>query len=303
MRFRAARAVVGTIVLAAVGLGALAPATRAAAQDWIRALSELQVAPADLRDTRSPIEERIALAEALGTHGSKEPALAVLEATLDADPPPPSRLAAAITRSIARRAPDRTPEPLATVLRTADARAARFKGREMRASAPRDAPQKLASPVSRDALERALCEPATAPEALRMLVGLKPSPDQPPSDLPLPDRLRQRMRAALAGSACRDSLQPVADDDPRAQRLREVAAELLGVTRDEGAVPPLRDALLSPFAGVRAAAVTALAAIATPAACAALASHARIEGSARVRVSLQRALRLSNAACGGAERS
>lgn len=387
------------VLLGVVSAGALAGATPSpiAAQDWIGALAELRLAPADLRDARSPIEQRIALAEALGRYGPAEPAIAALSAALRSDPEPPARLRAAILRALALRSPAHVPEPLASVLRSADARTQRMlsvqaqafrashaassaspnprspagdsawlalairlrsagpdlsdedravlarlrvlpKGRsrlllralardaevlpglveQLSASDPRSRAYAaqggqwlgdprialpLATAFAREtdpealramsaalaslrvvvagpalaALERALCEPIAAPDALVALVlAWQRAPH-------LQERLQQRLRAALAGSACKDALEAVPDDDPRSARLRVAAALSLGRTRDPEALPALRAALLSPFARVRLSAAIALRSLGTTAACQTLALHARLEPSPLVR--------------------
>ena len=306
-------------LLAGLGLWACVGAERVLAQSepthWVAAFSQLQPAPLDLRDTKVPLEQRIALADALGEHGPAGAAIASLKDALEADPPPPGRLREAIALALARRlgASAELPEPLARVLAAAAKRApARStsklgvawldrprSGAEMvraflqegdpvtlRAMVHKLAELKLhglAAPADPDVLAQALCDRQTAPHALLMLAAeAKGQPSE---------TTRRALRAALAGAPCASDAPVVLDDDPEAVPSRILGALGLAAIDDGAAVPVLRRALRSPFAPVRLAATVALSAIATAPACAALASHARIENNARVRHALRCSVR------------
>ena len=312
------RAALSLIVLFTAGLGGSPGTARAEgeAPSWIEAFSELRPGPLDLRDTRAPLEQRIALADALGEHGPAKPAIATLESALAADPLPPSRLREAIVRALARRlgagasaAKALAGEPVVAVLSAAQRRApprpmrgpgaawlarprsgapmvraflAETDARTLRAMARKLPELERLGPVRPDAapaLEQ-LCDRKAAPHALLMLAA--GTGDTPPAET-----TRRALRAALAGAPCASDALSAPDDDPDVAPLRVLAALALAAIDDIEAVPSLRRALESPFARVRLAAATALAVLATPAACAVLGSHTRVENSALVRSALR----------------
>jgi hypothetical protein len=272
-------------------------ATPALAESWVDALSELDVSPLELGDARVPLEARIAQARALGRHGPAGPAIAALQAALDAEPPPPSRLREAIVLSLAERDPKALHEPLKTLLEAArgadparDPVAIVYQPAAEPARVATGAlveeleqttdPERMSVLIQallqsghapeRAVIERALCEPEAAPYALGLLV-VEAIDASPPADslaewvrkAPGVTALRRRLREALAGSTCAaDGGQAPAADDARAARLRMQAAFLLGFLLDAEALPPLRAALESPFADVRLKAARALQALA-----------------------------------------
>jgi HEAT repeat protein len=286
---------------------------------WIEPFSALRPGPLELRDARAPLEQRIALAEALGEHGPAKPAIATLEAALGADPPPPSRLREAIVRALARRFGGARPpgsskselgrEPSAKVLEAAKHRPPPQVGR-----GPGQA--WLSRPRPGTALVRAFLaetDPSTLRAMVRKLAELElPEPTgstvAPPSlaqalcdrkaaphallmlateaERPPAETTRRALRAALAGAPCANEALNAPADDPDAAALRVLGALALAAIDDIEAVPALRQALDSPFARVRLAAATALAVLATKAACSVLASHAHVENSALVRSAL-----------------
>jgi len=288
--------------------------------NWVASLVELRPGPLDLSDPKASLEQRIALAEALGEHGPAEPAIASLTAALEAEPPPPSLLREALALSLARRLgrgplaldPLPVPAPVATVLS-----AARMRGAKTGAARPASKPGAawLEHPRSGAAMVRAFLretEPATLRAMARKLgalhlLGLAPpadpyvltralcDPETAPNALLMlaadagrsPNQTTRRLlRAALAGAPCSSSAPSVPDDDPEVVSVRILAALGLAALDDIEAVPPLRHALRSPFARVRLAAAAALSMLATEQACAALTRHAYVENSVQVRRAL-----------------
>jgi HEAT repeat protein len=303
-----------------LGLCVALGAAPARAESWVDALSALELAPLDLSDSRVPLDARIAQARALGRHGPAAPAIAVLQAALDAEPPPSARLREAIVLALAERDPRAAQEPLKTLLEAAKktpvARDAAVVARGPDLAQAKADWDKLAAAFEREtdpramsaqaqallggadrldprAIERALCEPRAAREALHLLIERW----QRAFGEPRAEPLRRRLREALAGSTCiADAGARPAADDPRVARLRIAAAFALGQLADGEAVPALRAALESPLADVRMAAARALQALAAAeiddegrarrAACEALAVHARVEIAPRVRAHL-----------------
>jgi hypothetical protein len=295
-----------------VVLGLLA--SPGAAQDeppsWVGAFSALRAAPLDLLDPKVPLEQRIALADALGEHGPAEPAIASLEAALEAEPPPPSRLREALALALARRGVA-VPGPTGDVLRAArDRKAAAAPAPASKLGAawlerPRSGAVMvraflserdpatlramarklgelellgLVPPADPHVLAQALCDRETAPHALLMLAAdAKRAPSV---------TTRRLLRSALAGVPCSSDVKRAPDDDPHAVAVRILGALGLAAIDDLEAITPLRHALRSPFARVRLAAATALSVLATPTACAALDRHRRIEASPTVRRAL-----------------
>jgi hypothetical protein len=288
---------------------AVAQVGQAEPPSWIEPLTQLRPAPLDLRDPKAPLEQRIALAHALGEHGPAEPAIASLQAALEAEPPPPSRLFEAIALALARRGAP-VPPPVGRVLKTSRERAAVKSQRteklgaawleRPRSGAPmvraflretdpatlRAMAEKLGElellgltpPHDPHVLAQALCDRQTAPHALLMLAA---DAKRAPSET-----TRRLLRAALAGVPCESEGAQAAADDPHAVPARILGALGLAAIDDVAAVAPLRQALRSPFARVRLAAAAALSLLATGPACAALDSHARVEGSSAVRRAL-----------------
>jgi hypothetical protein len=288
-------------------------ASRAAAQDgppsWVGAFSALRPGPLDLLDPKAPLDQRIALAHALGEHGPAEPAIASLQAARQAEPPPPSRLREAIALALARRGVA-VPGPTGSVLRAARDRTAvaprpsrklgaawlerpRSGAVMVRAFLRETDPETLAAmarklgelellgllpPADPHVLAQALCDRDTAPHAVLMLAA---DAKRAPSDT-----TRRLLRAALAGVPCPSEVKRAPDDDPHAVAVRILGALGLAAIDDREAITPLRDALRSPFARVRLAAATALSVLATPAACTALDHHRRVEASPSVRGAL-----------------
>jgi len=285
----------------------------AAAQDeppsWVGAFSALRSAPLDLLDPKVPLEQRIGLAGALGEHGPAEPAIVSLQAALEAEPPPPSRLREALELALARRGVA-VPGPTGDLLRAA---------RDHSAAAPRPTSKlgaawlqrprsgavmvraflserdpatlramarklgelellELTPPADPHVLAQALCDRETAPHALLMLAA--------DAKRAASETTRRLLRAALAGVPCASEVKRAPDDDPHAVPVRILGALGLAAIDDAEAITPLREALRSPFARVRFAAATALSVLATPAACAALDHHRRIEASPVVRRAL-----------------
>jgi HEAT repeat protein len=292
---------------------------------WIEPFSALRPGPFELRDARAPLDQRIALAEALGEHGPARPAIATLEAALGADPPPPSRLREAIARALARRigaagAPGSSKtgskaalarEPSAKVLEAAKRRPPPQVGRgpgQAWLSRPRPGGALVhaflaeTDPLALRAMVRKLAElqllapeptdPKAAPPSIaQALCDRKAAPHAllmlaAEAERPPADTTRRALRAALAGVPCANEALSAPADDPDAAALRVLGALALAAIDDIEAVPALRHALASPFARVRLAAATALAVLATKAACSALASHAHVENSALVRSAL-----------------
>jgi HEAT repeat protein len=288
---------------------------------WVGPFSELSPAPLDLRDVRVPLDQRIALADALGEHGPAKPAIASLQAALEAEPPPPSRLREAIALALARRGAAvhtpptssrlSVPEPVGRLLKLSRTRAA---GQPPR-TAQKPGAAWLERPRSGQPMVQAFLR-ETDPATLRAmahklgeleLLGLTPPNDPHVLAQALCDRetapnallmlaaeakrapsetTRRLLRAALAGVPCASEGARAPDDDPHAVAVRILGALGLAAIDDTAAVPALRHALRSPFARVRLAAAAALSLLATHKACAALDSHARIEGSAQVRRAL-----------------
>lgn len=282
--------------------------------NWVASFSELRPAPLDLNDRLAPLEQRIALARALGEHGPAGPAVASLGAALQAEPPAPSLLREALALALARRQGEKAPapEPIERVLEAARARQAKAPAdqstrrlgkawlerprsgavmvqaflREPDPTTLRAMVGKLAElhllglvpPSDPYVLSQALCDARTAPHAILMLAA---DARRAPSET-----TRRLLRAALAGVPCASSVPYAADDDPTVVPIRIVAALGLAAIDDAAAVAPLRHALRSPYARVRLAAAVALSKLATPTACAALAAQARIEPSASVRRAL-----------------
>jgi hypothetical protein len=276
---------------------------------WVEPLSLLRTAPLDLRDAKAPLEQRIALAHALGEHGPAAPAVASLEAALESEPPPPSRLFEAIALALARRGAS-VPQPIGRVLKTSRERtASRPRPAEKLGAAWLERPRSgapmvraflretdpatlramarklgelellgLTPPHDPHVLAQALCDRETAPHALLMLAA---DAKRAPSET-----TRRLLRAALAGAPCESEGARAAADDPHAVPARILGALGLAAIDDIQAVAPLRQALHSPFARVRLAAAAALSLLATRPACAVLDSHARVEGSSAVRSAL-----------------
>lgn len=295
-----------TVVL---GLLAARGAAQSEPPSWVGAFSALQPAPLDVLDPKVPLEQRIALADALGEHGPAEPAIASLRAALEAEPPPPSRLREALALALARRGVA-VPGPIASVLRAARdrpaavSRPARKLGaawlerprsgavmvraflRESDPATLRAMARKLGElellgltpPADPYVLAQALCDRETAPHALLMLAA---DAKRAPSET-----TRRLLRAALAGVPCSSDTKRAPDDDPHAVPVRILGALGLAAIDDIAAITPLRHALRSPFARVRLAAATALSVLATPAACTTLDHHRRVEASPSVRRAL-----------------
>jgi HEAT repeat protein len=251
---RHARLVLLAACWGALALGVSQPVC---AQTWVSALSELRLAPLDLRDMRHPLAQRVALARALGSFGSDADAVPTLLEALEGKPEPVLRQE--ILLALARRAPPDAAPKLVALLEHEETPPAEL-GTALAA---------IATPEALAALTDALARPKQAAIAERALLDAGAQAAIPlaravTSAIALrATRLLGKLGAGAAPHALGALTSALSSESPQ---LRAAAAEALGrmgeaaSTRAGAVLQKLDD----PSPAVVSAALTALEQLATP---------------------------------------